>query len=266
MEPLAQSTPERLSEIAASYLVFGTSLKMRALHHVLETLEMTVLKTDASCDGLSELRLAFDGCDAKACADKAERIRRLGPQAPKLRQFPIGKVPEIAPLFAEHPQLPKHQGTIFDPDVEVFANCWRQLHTFARFIELADPRKTEEALPEIPFHAAEILRRLSPYTSGNDEREMLSQFIELVQAMDALIERWIACKQLGKSDHLKASIKCWSQRIDPDSSGLLAQFHWLIRGLGNAGVNFEIAVPILGSMSASTLNDWKNLIDQIHHV
>ncbi len=258
---------EQPSGNSPSFLVFGDSLKMHALRHVLETIEMNVLKLEDALDGLSELRITFDGCDAKACKDKAKFIRSLGAQPIDLLQFPIGKVPVIAPLFEDKPKVLKHQGTIFDPKIEVFAGSWQRLHTpFARFVEQLDPASIEILLPATPFHTADTLRELLNYTSDKNEENVLASIIELIQKVDELVAQWITWKNKNETACLRASIELWSEQIDPNTNGPLAGFRRLVCGLGNtAKLKFETTVPILNTMSISTLVEWKQTFDKTNY-
>lgn len=205
-----QSPPSH-SAPTECHLVFGKSLKMQALRHVLRTLEMRVAEPADYADNSGELRIAFDGCDAEACLEKAAFVRSFNSASAKILQFPIGRVPEIAELFAPDPVLRAHQGTIMDPDVEIFADCWRS-HRLRRFLERDGPDSIDEFLTEpITTNAAQLVN----YAGLPHERMVAETFGKLMGMLEAKIEGWIRVKSQGETVRLKELLSAWSKAKTP---------------------------------------------------
>jgi hypothetical protein len=193
------------------HLVFGKSLKMQALRHVLRTLEMRVAEPVDYADGSGELRIAFDGCDAEACFEKAAFVRTHSSASAKILQFPIGRVPEIAGLFVRAPVLKAYQGTIMDPDVEIFADCWRS-HRLRRFLERDGPDSINEFLTEpITTNAAQLVN----YAGLPHERVVAETYGNLMGMLEAKIEGWLGVKSQGDTMRLKELLTAWSKAKAP---------------------------------------------------
>jgi hypothetical protein len=251
--PSQQST-----KVAADFVVLGDSLKMQALRHVLETLEMNVVTdhTTGTDHRHGEIRIAFDGCDPEACEKKATYIQSLALPPSTLLQFPIGRVPQIAPLF-EETNIPEHQGTIFDPNVEVYANCWGRLHTFARFVEQSDIQRLKAA----PFHATATLEALKRQAATPGEMQNLRRITALVAHVEDLIANWRSLLESGSLPSLEERLLQWNCTIQEPRgqirAGPLDPFRELVRGLGSATRDFKTAVASLAEMKSATFDLWE---------
>lgn len=248
---------EQPTKVAADFVVLGASLKMQALRHVLDTLGMTVLREDDAQRPTGELRIAFDGCDPEACEKKAAYIQsRTRPPSTPL-QFPIGRVPEIMPLFEENPEMPPYQGTIFDSNVEVYANCWGRLHAFARFVEQSDIQRLKAA----PFHAAATLEALKRHAATPEEMQRLRAITALVAHVEDLIANWRSLLESGSLPSLEERLLQWNYTIQEPRgqirAGPLDPFRELVRGLGSATRDFKTAVASLAEMKSATFDRWE---------
>jgi len=203
--------PTSLSAATVSYLVFGKSLKMQALRHVLHTLEMRVIESVNAKEDTGELHIAFDGCDVDACVEKAEFIRSRSSIPAQLAQFPIGRVPEIAPLFEASPSLRHQQGTILDPEVEVFAGCWRS-HRLRRFLERDGPDSINEFLTDPVRTDAALLRK---YAGLSHEQAVAERFTDLIGMLEVKIEGWLRLKSQGETARLRELLAAWSKAKAP---------------------------------------------------
>ncbi len=268
MESLASTqASENPTETSVGYVIFGQSIKMHALRHVVRTLELKLFEPAAiPFLRISEIRLAFDGCDAVACAAKAAFIRSLVQQPPAILQFPVGRISEIAPLF-EPQSPPPLQGSLFDPHVKVFTKCWGGLHFLGRFLEELQKKKLAASVPERSFQASRSLEELLLYASTPAEKETLDLVIALVRRIECLSDGWSHLNQSGDDTNLKARLTDFVGQISPycgqTRAGPLNDFCELLRGLGSAGRNFETAVGRLGTMKIATLVRWQSRLDQL---
>lgn len=261
-------TSENPTDASVGHVVFGQSLKMHALRHVLLTLEFQLVEPEAAVVSSSVLRVAFDSCDPEACAAKAVFARSWQNKGASLEFLGVGRAPRLQPLLGSTERAPNHQGSIFDPTVEVFRERWgSSLHRVARFTEKRGLESQTQWLSSAaePFIAARSLEEMLRYASTHNEEAVVRGLISAVQGLETLLAGWAEMARSG-DEQVKQQLAAWSRLTSAGAglapAGALHTFRELVCGLGLYG-HFETAVAELAVTPVATLIGWKEQLDRL---